>query len=738
MALALRILALSVICTLALRSPATAGELLQGVVLDHDTDQPVYLATVHLVELGRYVTTDEDGRFSFENIERGTYTVEFSHIAYKAKTISFQCVGEDTHEFVVYLDPKSFEFSPVIISGTHTHSKLEDLQEYSRVLKGKELERDLSQTLASTLKHETGIAIRSMGPAPARPVIRGLGGDRVHISEDGQKTADLSASSPDHAVTIEPFSLERIEVLRGPKVLLKSSTTFGGVVNAVRHEIPTVREENIAGSIGAYGESANSGYLGLATLQVPVESFMVRGEISRKATENLQTPIGELENSQSENLNVSAAASHTGEYGYTGFAVRNYELDYGIPGGFVGAHPNGVDIEMRRTQYSGAFETKLGDGFFRNLEVRGARTFYRHKEFENADLIGAEFKIVDYAGFANISHKAQGASNGGTFGVSTQVRDYEVGGFVFQPKNTSTNLSLYAFESLNFGELNIEAAARYQFDRISPDEEELNSRIGHIREKIYNSWSASVSGLYSIADAVGFGASVSRSSRVPTIEELFSEGPHLAAYSYEVGNPELEGERGIGVEAFAYYKNTDLFIMLTAFRNDFDYFIVPRNTGEINYQTFLPVYATFGIPAILQGYEAQLDWNITKHFALSASYSYTKGTNEEDDIPLPQIAPQKLFATFGYTKGSLTCGATAELSDRQDRVDAFEEPTAGYSVFGAFAQYSFATNGYAHNVSLNVDNIFDREYRNHLSRVKAVLPEAGRSFRLSYKLYFEV
>ena len=80
----------------------------------------------------------------------------------------------------------------------------------------------------------------------------------------------------------------------------------------------------------------------------------------------------------------------------------------------------------------------------------------------------------------------------------------------------------------------------------------------------------------------------------------------------------------------------------------------------------------------------------------------------------------------------------AEIVNKQSRVDEFEEPTAGYAVFNVNAQYSFITKELIHNLSLSVDNIFNKEYRNHLSRVKSVMPEAGRNLRLNYKLFFEI
>ena len=187
-----------------------------------------------------------------------------------------------------YLIPKNIELDPVIVSDYKSYSKFDDLNELSNVLKGKNLERQLSLTLASTLKNEAGLAIRSMGPAPSRPVIRGLGSSRVLISEDGIKTTDLSATSPDHAVTIDPFTVSRIEVLRGPKILTQTPTSIGGIVNVVRDEIPTAIHDNITGQFGFFGETVNKGYLGSAMVEIPIQKIALKAEISHRNTNDLE------------------------------------------------------------------------------------------------------------------------------------------------------------------------------------------------------------------------------------------------------------------------------------------------------------------------------------------------------------------------------------------------------------------------------------------------------------------
>ncbi|HEX3073372.1 MAG TPA: TonB-dependent receptor, partial [Ignavibacteriales bacterium] len=306
---------------------------------------------------------------------------------------------------------------------------------------------------------------------------------------------------------------------------------------------------------------------------------------------------------------------------------------------------------------------------------------------------------------------------------------------VFNPPAISYKISGMIYESFSLDRFDVQVSGRYNYDKIKP-ESEYQSKIGYIRAREYHTYSLSLSGLYGLTQSLFIGANVSKSSRVPTIEELYSEGPHLAAYSYETGNPGLKDESGVGIEGFTYYKTRELFASFTYYYNDFSYYILPRNTGQINYAILLPVYASVGTKARLHGFEGQAEYKPFGFLALSVSASRTIGEFKDSGDPLPSIPPAKLRLEARYLSRSFNFGVSSEMAARQDRTDTFEAPTAGYVIFGSYVQYIFQMGKLVNNFSLNADNIFNAEYRNHLSRVKSVMPEAGRNFRLTYRIYF--
>ena len=687
---------------------AQSNELgtLEGIVLDGVNDLPLPNAVVKLFEIDKYDVSDKNGIFEFKLIPFGNYNVEVSFVGYKTEKTLININKELNKGLIIHLFNLPIETSTIVVTGSHTTTKFDDMNEFINVLKGKELQREIGLTLASTLKNETGLAIRSMGPAPARPVIRGLGSDRIAITEDGIQTTDLSATSPDHAVSVEPFTIERVEVVRGPKVLLKNSTTMGGVVNIIRNEIPIEVPKSFTGNTGFYGETSNSGYLGAFVGQLPLGKFVFRSEVTYRKANDLRTPNDVLKNSDIETNNYSAGVSFIDDWGFTGFSIREFKSDYGVPGGFVGAHPNGVNISMLKRQINGKFNLKIDTESFENIELQLSRDYYKHTEYERADLIGAQFVIYNFRGSLDLSNKKLGLFDFGTSGISFEIRDFNIGGFVFTPPTKSLKVSSYSYQTFEVSDFSFEAAFRFSFDDFNPRFANPSSDPKFVIKRNFLTYSLSFSALYSINKNLSAGINVNKSSRVPTIEELYSEGPHLAAYSYEIGNPNLESENGIGIELFSFYKNENIFLMLTAFRNDFSYFITPRNSGQINSQTLLPIYKTEGVSALFYGLESYFELKFWDNFTISNSLSYTYGEFKESSSPLPQIPPLKNIFQLKFSQDNLSTGISSEIASSQRRVDLFETKTDAYVIFSSYVQYSFETGSLIHNFSLNGDNLF--------------------------------
>ncbi len=720
------------LCFVPAISAAGKTALVEGYVFDSETRHPIKNVNILSDDRAGGKTTDERGRFVL-HLPQGVYRLSFSHVGYRKKHHEVTVSGEKHPILYIEMAPLALQMDLIDVVAESAETRFDELHETTGVLSGDELRKKYALTLAETMKNEIGVAIRSMGPAPARPVIRGLSGDRIQINVDGMQTRDLSATSADHAVTLESFNAERLEIIRGPRTLLHTATAVGGVINVVKRKIPDVRPQRLSGSIGAYGETANRGYFSSASVTAPVGPLALHAETTYRDTRDVQTPIGKLGNTSINTRTHTVGLSYAANRGYIGASFDQFGTQYGIPGGFIGGHPNGADLDILRRVFDGRAVYRFDRQVIDSVEAGFTKAFYRHFEFESSGSIGSEFLFHDYSGDLKLHLNTQNQAQNTVFTAGFEHRDLKLGAFVFTPPTQEKSAFISLYHELTYRQIELQAAARYTYAAFDP-RPDVVTNVGLDVDRTFHTWSAAISPLVPITDQLTAGVSLSRSQRVPTIEELYNEGPHLAAYTFEVGNVHLNAEKGFGVEAFFHYLRPGFNLVFTGFWNEFGSYIAPRNTGEINFAQLLPIYASDGIAARMLGLETHLGWRPNTRLNLEFNGSYVRGQNRDEHLPLPEMPPLRLVAGVTYRHPWLTLGGTSELTGRQGRVDAFEEPTDGYAVFGVYAQRDILTDHTRHGITLSVDNLFNTEYRNHLSRIRSVMPETGRNVKVNYKL----
>jgi iron complex outermembrane receptor protein len=737
--------------------PSVTGSV-HGIVTDSTSGLPVIAAEVRLVELHRLERTHADGRFDFPDVPAGRYTITTRRLGYRllSQSVTVQA-GEDL-SVVLAVRAAAVELAPSVITGALSERPGEQVLSPTSVLAGASLDRKLDATIAASLESQPGVSVTTLSPATARPVIRGLSGDRIVVLEDGQRPGDLSAMSGDHAVTVDPLTATQIEVVRGPMSLLYGSSALGGVVNVVREEIPRSRPDRVHGTLSAQGTSVNSGGTlgGVANSRLGV--WALRGEGSLRTANDTRTPVGKLVNTGVKEYNLSAGASLVRGWGHAGAAYRFYSNDYGIPGGFVGGHPSGVDITMRRHALRAESDVHLTRGPFATVQATATGTDYHHTEFESSGAVGTTFGQSIGAGELTARHDTWGPFALGAVGVRAQYRDITTGGSLRTPSTSDVNLAGYLVEELGRGAVRVQAGARYDWASYSPHEQTFIDVGGvrvPVRDRTFGSVSGSLGILYTPAEGIRLGASLNRAYRTPDFNELYSNGPHLAANSFIVGDPDLSEETGLGVDAFLRVNRGPVNAELAAFRNTLADFIFESSRGraEIGPQGGRPRFQFTNEAARFSGAEGRMEWSVTTSLVLDATASYVQArfTSRRDSLPVISgtdttfVAPAKYPPFIPPLNGQIGlrvdrtrwfAGAGARFAARQNRVGDFEDPTAGYIVPNANVGWRAVRGSQLHTVTLRVDNAFDREYRDHLSRIKLIMPEPGRNVSLLYRLTF--
>jgi iron complex outermembrane receptor protein len=714
--------------------------LLTGVIIDSLSGDPVVGAYVTVNELELNTVTDEDGAFHF-HLAEGRYTIATSHVLYYNWSRSVDLSGKVSSKLLILLRRSELMLDRVVVDASRSESITEKLGERLTDMDAAEISRRYGMTLAATMAHKPGVSMRSMGPAPARPVIHGMSGDRVRILQDEEELDDLSASSPDHAVTIEMSNTERVEILRGPKQLLYSPSAYGSVVNVVKNIIPDHLPKTLYGELSLYGQSSNTTRKGAGFIGIPYDWFALQSGFSHLASDDVESPVGTLPNSF-----VNLTSFHTGGSafygnGVVGLGLDLYNSDYGIPGGFVGGHANGVNIAMERRLYKILWLHQFADkALVKQQRVKLSRTYYRHFEREKRSdgrtFIGIEFLNRSYKAETELEMQFARNQRPSIFKISGELRSRDVGGYVFSPNIDYSSYSAAYYHPYRLDNWELSAAVRFDGRYYTPFDGVNISDKRYITNRDFNAVSWNLSASYKWTANLTQGINTGFSNRIPTVEEIYSNGPHLAAYSYEIGNPELDLEKGYIFETFMMFETPVMHTILNAYYYDFSSYLIARNTGDINYAQLLPEYQYTSVPAQLVGVEMGLDWYLNSFISMKLDASLVRGIVKNGGGDLPMIPPDRIQLHLKTHFDNMFISVSVQRVFKQDRLGDFETETDGYLLAGLEISNDWFFRQQRHRLTIAVENLTNQTYYNHLSRIKTIMPEMRRNYKLNYSWFF--
>lgn len=739
---ALMAAALSLVCV----PPGTAQEPehedeIEGVVRDAETGRPLAGAEVSVVGSGTSAVTHGDGTFHLTGISTGDHALRVDRLGYRGAAVDVS-VGNRSAVVVIELVPSPIGLPGMVVTGAISERGVAATLRPVSVLAGDELQREMEATVAATLASMPGLAVASMGPAVSQPVIRGLTGDRVLILEDGTATGDASNSGSDHTTALDPSSARRIELVRGPGALLYGGNALGGVVNVIRDEIPSAVPHHTTGAATLQTRTVTGALAGSATaLFAATDKVPVRVEVAARTSGDLKTPDtlrntdGRLRNTDSRLWSGGAGVAYVSGWGHMGGSVRGYLNEHGIPGGFVGGHAEGVRIEMQRA--ASKFRTVVDRpvAILDNLRFDATYTWYRHREIEGSGILGTSYLQQAASGDVLGRHGEWGPLAAGAVGARVSWEDFRYGGGLRTPATRRFKAALYMLEEVDLGPAKVEWGLRYDWTLADPLKEDPDSDIGDIRDRGFHALSGSLGVLYNHGSGLTLGASAVRAFRTPDVNELYSEGPHLAAHVFEVGNPDLEAEVGRGIDLFLRFESDRMRAEVTGFYNDIKGYLYGEDTGRPS-PVLLPVYQFRGNDAVFSGFEADVDAHLWRGLALEAVASSVSGNLKGTDQALPLVPPLRRRVALKYERPLWFIRGEAEMAARQDRTGEFETTTDGYLVYNAAAGARLTFGGRLNVLAVSLDNATDTEYRNHLSRVKEIMPEAGRGLSVTYRVVF--
>ena len=626
-------------------------------------------------------------------------------------------------------------------------------------------------TIGDALAGELGVYSNQYGAGSSRPVIRGQDGPRVKVLQHASETADVSALSPDHAVTVDPILAKQIEIIRGPSTLLYGAGTVGGLVNVTDQKIPTqIPEKGIEGQAGIRYNSGNDEKLASAGVTVALgDQFALRVEGSKRKANDYIAPDyvhdhdGELEkerrvgNTSAEGQTVNIGGSWIHDRGFVGASYSQRQDKYGLPGHsheYESCHPHdnhlhcdggdnhghtdehdhsahadhdhdaaGPWVDLTSKRYD--VRTELAEPFkgFQKLRAHASYTDYQHDELEEKAVM-TTFKSIGYDARLELVHNPI-ANWEGVIGAQYNQQKLDITGeeSLMNPNKTQ-KWSLFGLEHQQIGDFHLELGARFDQQNIDIDSTQKN----------FDDYAISYSGAVNWDFAPNYKLSLmgSHQERLPLAQELYANGKHFATNTYERGNENLGAEKSNNLELGLHYEADKLDYHLHVYHNWYDSYIYAATTAQ--HENFRLVDYTQD-KAKFYGVEAETGYALNELYKISVFGDYVRGKIDGENAPRVPAGRLGTKVNASFAEG-WSGHAEYYHAFKQDEFAVYETQTNGYNMVNwglAYAgQYA---KGNDYRVYFNANNLLDDQVYSHSSFLSNI-PQVGRNFTVGVEFGF--
>ena len=637
---------------------------------------------------------------------------------------------------------------------------IQDFAAPVEVLTAEALKEKNASNLGALLEGMPGVAATSFTAGASRPILRGFDGPRVRILDSGIQAIDVSETSADHAVALEPLLIDRVEVLRGPSTLLYGGSAIGGAINVVDKSLPRERApaSGFGGAVETRYDYVSNGKTSAGHFSTGNQDWVLRATALERKNENYRVPKFEepkLDNSFQESRYYSLGATRFfGENHYFGIAYTDLDSDYGVPGhehahhggGGAPADEEGVAIEMETRRLNAEYQISEPFAWVEALRLRAGHTNYHHEEIVD----GAPETRYDRTGWelrGEIAHKPWAGIDTGIVGIQISNTDTSiVGDEAFIPSSEVRNGALFFNEHWHGEHLHYELGGRLEHKRIEAD--------GIANDYSDEAISAAASAIWNIDAQQTLKLSLQRSQRHPTTSELYSEGVHIAAQRYEIGDASLEVETALGLDLTYEFARADDSASVTVFYTRFDDYINSENLGYETDDEGRPetdpnfeddhAYDTYrygAVDANFFGIEASYERVLYRKgedaLSLSLMADWIQAEERGSGESLPRIPPVRLGIGLDYESPDWKAGLDLQQALRQKDTATYESETSGYTQLDARLSKRFILpKGRSLSLFANANNLLDRKIVHHTSYLKEEAPLPGRNIAVGLRMEF--
>ncbi len=767
------ILAIAV-SSLVLPAEAQAATVSGRVLNESGKPLPAVTAMLPDLELGTF--SDEAGRFRMEHVPPGKHRIEFRFVGYRTIATEVEVFEGRPTVLEVRMEPQPLLGDDVTVTGDRDLAgELTGSSQSILVLPPAELEERRGQTLGETLESLPGVSSLTTGPALSKPVLRGVHSARVLVLNAGV-TQEGQQWGGDHAPEIDPFSPARIEVLKGAASVQYGAGAIGGVIRIEPPELPV--DPGVGGRMNTNLFSNNKQGAGSVLVQGALRQLLglkwrVQGSLRRAG--DARAPEHVIRNSGFDERDYSMALGLTTDRMDTEAYFSHFGTWIGI---FKGAHiGNTTDlkrlIERGDPSIAGSFtyqidnprqrvdhdllslrsRIRLGGGG--NLELRYGQQYNRREEWDSHARSGGVARpgfsqgLQTHSGDVIFQHRNLGNWYGkvGVSGMRQRNKRFSTGFLI--PDFLAHSFGVFALESWTKGKTTVETGLRYDYRW-----QEIYSNTGRRATEIveggiftYRNITGVLGLIHELSPDLAIAANLGRAWRPPGVNELYSHGVHHGTAQFEVGDKTLETESSVSTDLTLRYQGSRGRGEIGVFRSRYDNFIslLPADDLVLTIRGAFPKFAYVQSDAVIQGFDGYLEYGLTKYMDTYLSASFVRGRNTVEDQPLYQMPPTRFIAGLDFhlpTGGRLLeagIGFEGRFVMRQtdfpEGID-YADPPAGYGLFDMHLNAEVALADHPVRMQLHVHNLFNKRYRDYLSRFRYFIDDPGRDVTFSLSIPF--
>jgi len=742
----------------------------KGTVKDQENHLPLPGATIYIQELQKGTVTDAGGHYRLEGLCQGTYTLLCRIIGYRE--VRQTVILEHTAEHNLLLSEESIHLNDVDVTARRTEALA---SQSVTSLEGRGLDQTRGQTLGEALRSLTGVTTLQTGASISKPVVHGLHSNRVLILNNGIRQEGQQWGM-EHAPEIDPFVANRLTLVRGAAGVQYGSDAIGGVILVEPAPLPTSRA--LQGELNLVGFT--NGRQGVASVRTessfgPKNRFAWRAQGTLKRGGNLRTPDYYLDNTGLSEQNASLTLAYRADRFRSELYYSRFNTTLGI---FSGAHigslsdlqtvletgeplvktgfryaigrPNQV-IAHELLKAKAIYQTRQQDRWSLTL----ARQYDDRKEYDlhrpRNDSLAAlnrpelRFRLTTYTSDLVLEHRPLGRLRG-SVGLSGLYQFNIMNGRPLIPNFRTVNLGAFWLEKYRTGRWEWEAGLRYDARQMQVFR--FENRVLTRRQFNFHNASGTLGGVYTPSEHWTTRVNFGTAWRAPNVNELFSDGVHHGAASYEQGNAALRPETAYNLSLTAEYRSSRWQAEVVVFHNTIRNYIYlePRPEPMLTIRGAFPAFRYAQTDARYAGLDASVEAKLLPRLTATSKLALLYVQDLRRQQPIVMTPPNRWENGLRYELGKWGSlresylGLGNQWVARQHRVPAnsdFLPPPPAYSVWSLTAGTVIPLGQQQRlNLDLSVSNLFNTTYRDYLNRFRYFADEPGRNLSLRLRWQF--